>query len=74
MLLKAANIGKDAGVVDAHDKEGFIAAAKTRRWDRISLYERWQNRAAFAKGGDRIRRNGTGSGSRAHGIRDPQDT
>ncbi len=34
MLLKAANVGKDAGVVDANDKEGFIAAAKTRRWDR----------------------------------------
>ena len=34
MLLKAANIGKDAGVVDARDTEAFIAAAKTRQWDR----------------------------------------
>ncbi len=34
MLLKASNIGKDAGVVDANDKDAFIAAAKTRQWDR----------------------------------------
>jgi catalase len=45
MLLKAANVGKDAGVVDAGvgkdagvvdagDKDAFIAAAKTRQWDR----------------------------------------
>lgn len=34
MLLKAANIGHDGGVVDASDKEAFIAAAKTRQWDR----------------------------------------
>lgn len=33
-LLKIANIGQDAGVVDANDKEAFIAAAKTRQWDR----------------------------------------
>jgi catalase len=33
-LLKAAIIGQDAGVVDASDKEAFIAAAKTRQWDR----------------------------------------
>jgi len=33
-LLKAANVGKDAGVVDANDKEAFIAAAKTRQWER----------------------------------------
>ncbi len=33
-LLKAANIGQDAGVVDANDKDAFIAAAKTRQWDR----------------------------------------
>jgi catalase len=33
-LLKIANIGKDAGVVDASDKEAFIAAAKTRQWGR----------------------------------------
>ena len=33
-LLKAANIGRDAGIVDAHDSVGFIAAAKTRQWER----------------------------------------
>ena len=33
-LLKIANVGQDAGVVDANDKEAFIAAAKTRQWDR----------------------------------------
>jgi catalase len=33
-LLNAANIGKDAGVVDASDKDAFITAAKTRQWDR----------------------------------------
>ena len=33
-LLKAANIGQDAGVVDANNKDSFIAAAKTRQWDR----------------------------------------
>ena len=33
-LLKMANVGKDAGVVDANDKNAFIAAAKTRQWDR----------------------------------------
>jgi catalase len=33
-LLKTANIGQDAGVVDASDKTAFIAAAKTRQWDR----------------------------------------
>jgi catalase len=33
-LLKIANVGKDAGVVDANDKDAFIAAAKTRQWDR----------------------------------------
>lgn len=33
-LLKAANIGQDAGVVDASDVDAFIAAAKTRQWDR----------------------------------------
>ena len=33
-LLKTANVGKDAGVVDASDKDAFIAAAKTRQWDR----------------------------------------
>jgi catalase len=33
-LLKAANVGQDAGVVDAKDKDAFVAAAKTRQWDR----------------------------------------
>jgi catalase len=33
-LLKTANIGQDAGVVDANDTGAFIAAAKTRQWDR----------------------------------------
>jgi catalase len=34
VLLKIANVGQDVGVVDANDKEAFIAAAKTRQWDR----------------------------------------
>jgi catalase len=33
-LLKIANVGRDAGVVDADDKDAFLAAAKTRQWDR----------------------------------------
>jgi catalase len=33
-LLKAANIPVDAGVVDAKDGDAFIAAGKTRLWDR----------------------------------------
>jgi catalase len=33
-LLKIANVGQDAGVVDANDKDAFVAAAKTRQWDR----------------------------------------
>ncbi|MFZ3046350.1 MAG: catalase [Desulfatirhabdiaceae bacterium] len=33
-LLRSANVGKDAGVMDADDKDAFIAAAKTRQWDR----------------------------------------
>jgi catalase len=33
-LLKAAGIGRDAGVVSADDQDAFIAAAKTRQWDR----------------------------------------
>jgi len=32
--LKTANVGQDAGVVEASDKDAFIAAAKTRQWDR----------------------------------------
>ena len=34
MLLKTANVGQDAGVVNASDKDAFITAAKTRQWDR----------------------------------------
>ena len=33
-LLSIAKVEPDAGVVDANDKDAFIAAAKTRRWDR----------------------------------------
>jgi catalase len=33
-LLKIANVGRDAGIVDANNKDAFIAAAKTRQWDR----------------------------------------
>jgi catalase len=33
-VLKAAGIGKDKGVVEAGDAKAFIAAAKTRQWDR----------------------------------------
>jgi catalase len=33
-LLKIANVGPDAGVVDANDKDAFISAAKTRQWER----------------------------------------
>jgi catalase len=36
-LLKTANIGQDAGVVDASDKDAFFAAAKTRQWEREKL-------------------------------------
>jgi catalase len=33
-LLKAANVERDPGVVDASRVDAFIAAAKTRQWDR----------------------------------------
>jgi catalase len=33
-LLKKANVERDAGVVDASNESAFIAAAKTRQWDR----------------------------------------
>ncbi|RJF95091.1 catalase [Noviherbaspirillum saxi] len=33
-LLEQANIEKDKGVLDAKDMKGFIAAAKTRQWER----------------------------------------
>ena len=34
MLLKSANVEQDAGVVNANNKDAFIAAAKTRQWER----------------------------------------
>jgi C-terminal domain found in long catalases len=34
ILLTAAGVEKDPGVVEATDLEGFIAAAKTRQWER----------------------------------------
>ena len=33
-LLKTANVGQGAGVVDVSNKDAFVAAAKTRQWDR----------------------------------------
>jgi catalase len=33
-LLQKANVGQDAGVVDATDKDAFFAAPKTRKWNR----------------------------------------
>jgi catalase len=33
-LLKAGNVGRDAGVVEASDHKGFVAAGRTRQWDR----------------------------------------
>jgi catalase len=36
-LLKIANVGHYAGIVDTDDKNAFIAAAKTRQWDRGKL-------------------------------------
>jgi catalase len=33
-LLKVANLSPDAGILEANDQEGFIAAAKTRQWKR----------------------------------------
>jgi catalase len=33
-VLKAAGVIKDACMVDAADRKGFIAAAKTRQWTR----------------------------------------
>jgi catalase len=32
--LRIANVGSDAGVVDAKNAGAFITAAKTRQWDR----------------------------------------
>ncbi|MGH8762890.1 MAG: catalase [Nitrosospira sp.] len=34
LLLQRAGVAKDAGIVDIKDVNGFIAAAKTRQWDR----------------------------------------
>jgi catalase len=36
-LLKIANVGQDAGIVDVNDKDAFIAAAKIRQWDREKI-------------------------------------
>ena len=36
MLLSTANVGQDAGIVAAGDTGAFIAAAKTRQWERES--------------------------------------
>jgi catalase len=36
-LLKAANVARDAGVVDAGDTDAFVVAAKTRQWEREKL-------------------------------------
>ncbi|HEY3275793.1 MAG TPA: catalase [Syntrophorhabdaceae bacterium] len=36
-LLVAANAGEDAGIVDVENKNAFIAAAKTRQWDREKM-------------------------------------
>ena len=33
-LLQHANVEQDAGIIDASDTTGFIAAAKTRQWER----------------------------------------
>ena len=33
-LLRTAGVGQDAGVVEAQNIDAFIAAAKTRQWDR----------------------------------------
>jgi catalase len=40
-LLKIANVRQDAGVVDAVDKDAFIAAAKTRQWGREKSVRTW---------------------------------
>ncbi|HZK55757.1 MAG TPA: catalase [Desulfosporosinus sp.] len=33
-LLNSANVGQDAGIVDANDIDAFITAAKLRQWER----------------------------------------
>jgi hypothetical protein len=42
--LQKANVGPDAGILDANDKDEFIAAAKTRQWIGRNPSERWHNR------------------------------
>lgn len=37
VLLRIANVGQDAGVLDTNDRDAFITAAKTRQWQR----EKW---------------------------------
>ena len=34
MLLKAARVGNDPGIVEAEDAKAFLAAAATRQWAR----------------------------------------
>lgn len=36
-LLKLVHVDQDAGIVDANNNDRFIAAAKTRQWDREKL-------------------------------------
>jgi catalase len=36
-LLKMASVGHDAGVVSTNDTDAFVAAAKTRQWEREKL-------------------------------------
>ena len=33
-LLKTAQLGQDPGIVNCQDMDAFMAAAKTRQWDR----------------------------------------
>jgi catalase len=39
-VLKAGNVGKDAGIVDASQTQAFITAAKTRQWERETKLHR----------------------------------
>jgi catalase len=39
-VLKAGNVGKDAGIVDASQTQAFITAAKTRQWEREAKLHR----------------------------------
>jgi len=36
-LLRMASVGHDAGVVSSNDTDAFVAAAKTRQWEREKL-------------------------------------